>query len=82
MDWIVLAEIWDNIKDDITDKNRVTVLKNMLLVLEDNDEVDEDSLLSFKEHDDYCQEAVSYIYKRYEDEDAEEEFPEEDESEW
>lgn len=63
MDSVILAEIWDHIKEDIQEKNKTLVLKNLLRVLEDNGVIDEDDLRDLRDHDEYCEDAVEMIYK-------------------
>jgi len=70
-------EIWENIKQDIPEKNREMVAKDLLSTLEENDAIDENDLRQLKLMDKDLKKAVESIY--IEDE-VEELY--DDEAEW
>ena len=82
MDSAILAEMWDNIREDIQEKNRTLVLKNLLLVFEDNGIVDEDDLRELRDHDEYCEDAIEMIYKEADIEQDDFDVVEQEDLEW
>ncbi len=82
MDSAILAEMWDNIREDIQEKNRTLVLKNLLLVFEDNGVVDEDDLRELRDHDEYCEDAIEMIYKEADIEHDDFDVVEQEDLEW
>ena len=77
-----IIEIWEQIKSDVPEKNRVSILKTMFLVLEDHDKITEQDLQEIKDYDKYVAEAVEAIYKEelvHDEEEIDDElFPEEE----
>ena len=64
METEVLLEMWNSIKFEIQEKNRVSVLKNILLTFEDHGILNEDILRSlYRENDKHFHEAVEILYK-------------------
>lgn len=78
IDETFICEIWDAIKEDIPDKNKISVIKDILVTFEDYGVMSFVDLDELRAHDKYLKEAVSLVYK---DIDEDEEDPDIDE-EW
>ena len=69
----VVAEIWEDIKEFIKEKDRAHVVKNMLVLLEEHSMLSEQDFEELLLENKYFEEAVKSIYKEmgeeYDDED-------------
>ena len=72
----IIAEMWDAVKEEISEKGKVIVLKEMLLTLESHGVINEDDLKELRSYDRYMRNAVDIIYKEMDIEDEEDEWDE------
>ena len=60
----VITTMWDEIKFEVQEKNRVSVLKGILMTLEDAGFLHEDVILElYKENDKFMHEAIEVLFK-------------------
>lgn len=64
MDADVITTMWDEIKFEVQEKNRVSVIKGILITLEDAGFLHEDAILElYKENDKFMHEAIEVLFK-------------------